>query len=393
MKLNEALKMARARYYPTAKDFVHSFNEALKKEDRSEFILAYPTYAAYEKGAREPRLDQLVEIVRHLNISLDDLLEYKPVTDDFEIRLQLEKLLLQDEKFLSGKHLWDESKYIGIRTLASGAMLIDKNECHRIIKAAEKYRQDSIEVQFKELLNHARQEHSEEYALNAASVIGRAAADSLGLDYDTFINELGQQQFTHPLLNTPLSALCFYYFTGVNPASDPQWTRQLIDAYEMLTQDGPAAYATNIKPGEKKALEQALFQYLPGQKNPESELVKTSRSKRSVSLPRLGFLEEYVAQISNLDYRKFTRKFTDRQALQNLKQLYLLLYDGMHSSVGTAINIAKYGRWTQDSYYKTFYDVATPKGRKHFDMLRKLSKEQDHHKPASKKAKEKEWER
>lgn len=93
MKLSEALKMARARYYPTAKDFVHSFNEALKKEGRSEFTIAYPTYAAYEKGAREPRLDQLVEITRHLNVSLDNLLATKPAADDFEIKLQLEKLL------------------------------------------------------------------------------------------------------------------------------------------------------------------------------------------------------------------------------------------------------------------------------------------------------------
>ena len=376
MKLSEALKMARARYYPTAKDFVHSFNEALKKEGRSEFTIAYPTYAAYEKGAREPRLDQLVEITRHLNVSLDNLLATKPAADDFEIKLQLEKLLLQDEKFLSGQHLWDESKYIGIRTLAGGAMLIDKNECHRILKAAEKYRQDSIEVQFKELLNHARQEHSEEYALNAVSVIGRAAADGLGLNYDTFVNELEQQQFTHPLLNTPLNALCFYYFTGVNPAAAPHWSRRLVDAYEALTQSGPAAYA-NIESGEKETLEQILFQYLPGKKNNRSGDAKTAGKNISATLPRLGFLEEYIAQISNLDYRKFIRKFSDQQALQNLKQLYLLLYDGMHSNVGSALNTAKYGCWDEDSYYETFYDVATPKGRKHFDMLRKTGKAKD----------------
>ena len=388
VKLNEALKKARARYYPTAKDFVLSFNETLKKENRSEYTIAYPTYAAYEKGAREPRLDQLVEIARHLNVSLDDLLEYTPAADDFEIKLQLEKLFLQDEKFLSGKHLWDESKYIGIRTLAGGAMLIDKNECRRILKAAEKYRQDSIEVQFKELLNHARQEHSEEYALNAVSVIGRAAAEGLGLDYDAFVNELGQLQFTHPLLNTPLNALCFYYFTGINPAANPHWTSQVIDAFETVTQTGTAALA-QISVTHKKALEQALFQYLPGQKIPCSDKARTA----SASLPRLGFLEEYIAQINNLDYRKFIRKFNDHQALQNLKQLYLMFYDGMHSKISIAVQISKYSRWNQDSYYETFYDVATPKGRKHFDMLRKLSREQTNPHPAAKRAREKGRER
>lgn len=372
MKLSEALKTARVRYYPTAKDFVHSFNEALKKEGRNDFAIAYPTYAAYEKGTREPRLDQLVEIARHLNVSLDNLLEYKPVTDDFEIKLQLEKLLLQDEKFMSGQHLWDEGKYIGIRTLAGGAILIDKNECRRILKAAEKYRQDSIEVQFKEILNHARQEHSEEYALNATSVIGRAAADGMGLNYYYFINELGQQQFTHPLLNTPLGALCFYYFTGVNPAEKPQWSRQLIDAYEALTQSGPEAY-TNVNPSEKKALKQALFQYLPGQK-PEQSTTKNNSRSASTALPRLGFLEEYIAQICNLNYRKFIHKFNDQQALQNLKQLYLLLYDSMHNNVSAAINTARYCCWDEDSYYDTFYDVATPKGRRHLDLLRKTGK-------------------
>ena len=77
MSFAEQLRKARSLKYVTATDFVQSINKEYQEAGQKDF-LSYSTYAAYENGKREPRLDQLAELARRLNVSLDTLLEVHP---------------------------------------------------------------------------------------------------------------------------------------------------------------------------------------------------------------------------------------------------------------------------------------------------------------------------
>ena len=363
MSFAEQLRKARSLKYVTATDFVQSINKEYQEAGQKDF-LSYSTYAAYENGKREPRLDQLAELARRLNVSLDTLLEVHPQEGDYDLRQYIKKLLISEECLLPEDAEYPDDKNFHIQTGIAKRMYIDKESCRKIVSASEKDMKDTIMMKLKELINERRNLLASEYTLPAASVIKQAAAYCLGVDYQDFTNKLTQSQLLPYFLDSPLYALCFYYFTGMNPAETPAKVKTFFDYYEELLECGPHVQPFPGDKNEEAAFYFALWEYRPDQKNklhPEAPL-----------RPRLRFLEEYTAIINDLDYQKLIKKFDDNIIFDELKEIFLLMF----TNLGSFFELQSEPD-DEDSYRNKFYDVSTSEGRKNFDFIHQIEQEGD----------------
>lgn len=103
------------------KENLRKYREALginAKDFASQIGVAYTTYANYENVGSEPKYETLIKIAAALNVSLDDLLDYRPNKLQYWIRfLAREDLDIETDKnnvLFSVYTGNEESSYIAI---------------------------------------------------------------------------------------------------------------------------------------------------------------------------------------------------------------------------------------------------------------------------------------
>lgn len=225
---NLAKRLIEARQrqgFATAKEFYQHL-EVLFKLQNKDVPFSYPAYASYENGNRQPRLDILVILARTLETSIDVLLDFYDNDYLLHFLTTLGFSCLKAKDFI---YIETENKdYITIR---SEVLL-------HLIALADKDHKEYIRQRLQDFLASLIRQVSGAYLAEATNLIGKAMATLLNADYEKLCTDLLHcpRSLNIILENDPITALAFYYYTGIHPTEDIKRANELAD-YLMCCYD------------------------------------------------------------------------------------------------------------------------------------------------------------
>lgn len=350
MSFGVRLRVARKDKYASAMDFKNEVNKELavvreklhKDPDDNEYKdLAYTTYIAYEIGNREPRYALLVRMAKLLDVSTDYLLGVEDERGKFTDMVWEDFLQCRGDI----KDSWETPKNIYLIMKDNGMLTLKKNVCYKIMTEMMMRPEEEILAKLNEQVDAAREKQLMGKASQLAQCLARLAAADLGVDYPAFGRGFTKLLWSRePLCLTNLDGLCFYYFTGINPAAGVMEEGQAINIWLGYQNRRPVTRDRNKKirlETVQAELKRIMHQYEP--------------------VKRLAYLEEYVALRSGLDYDKYVAKYAEKiEGFRNLQHLFLdsMCTDAeqplrtLGSCSAQYIDVAAKGR---EEYFKDLY--------------------------------------
>lgn len=279
--LGQRLIEARQRQgFATAKEFYQHI-EGLFELQNKNMPFTYTTYVAYENGNRQPRLDILVILARALETSVDVLLDF--YNEDYLLY------------FLTtlGFTCLKARNFIYIETENKDYMAIKTDVLLRLIALADQDHKRYIRQRLQDYLASITRQISNAYLAEATDLIGKAMATLLDVDYEILRKGLPQCPPTLKLIlnNDPITALAFYYYTGVHPIQNSTLANDIagyfIDWYGYDFSPEELTDENFHHPLEDKYPDawQQIWQYQPAH--------------------RIDYIDEYMAQRLQIDSTNF----------------------------------------------------------------------------------------
>lgn len=186
---------------------------------KEPIAITYATYAAYENGTRQPKLEVLAQLARFLTVSLDVLLNL------YNENYILTFLHTHNYKaFAHGAHIMihcNGNKILGIR----------KDIFLRHLQKGQIQWSQFIEHHINTLLHRTFKTYSEQTIHTGDRLIASAMALLLDIDFTEFEAqyEKSKQELSRSMIDNVTNALIFYYLTHTNPMEQPNMVRQLFN--------------------------------------------------------------------------------------------------------------------------------------------------------------------
>lgn len=328
MSFNSRLREVRKSKFKEAKEFVAKINESLAMDrehygDSEEYKkLAYTTYAAYEVGNREPRYALLVRMAKLLNVSTDYLLEKDTEGESKELHEAIIKNMGNLDTWM-----WNDEDKVYIRKEDNTLVILDTNACKDIIKQADAFRIQKIDEGLKQLL--AGQPAAGGETETIKENIAKLAAADLVVDYEDFGKRFAAcKKMLKGYIPSCMDALCFYYFTGVNPVLNPEEAHDLLWCYRYVYCEGLEEEKDHKKLAT--AWKRIINTYVP--------------------VKRLLYLEAYAASRNSIDYSKYAAKFNKGDSgFRNMQEPF---FDSIYEQGGY--------RTLLEGPQEKYIDVVTP---------------------------------
>lgn len=211
------------RGFDTARSFyeyIANYYQAAKRP----CPITYATYAAYENGTRQPKLEIVAQLARFLNVSLDVLLHM--YDEDYVLTLLHN---LNYKAYAHEAHIiihFDSHKLIGIR----------KDLFLKYLHQGQLGWSQYMEHHIHALLQASLKKYSEQNLVLGDRLVASAMAVLLHIDFKQFEAqyEKHRQALRHAMIDNITNALIFYYLTNTNPLENIELVSQfltLVDEY------------------------------------------------------------------------------------------------------------------------------------------------------------------
>ena len=316
MNFAEQLKTLRVHNpaFKTAKSFVDTLNKLLIEDGHDRETIAYNTYSTYEKGQREPRYLVLTYMAKLLDVSTDTLLGVQVEPEQADVW----KLLLDHlQPGEAPRYKTPEQDLIVASTSGKLYRVTGKDWQTLVQQADEDWQQelDQINQRRQQKLDRSidrlLQQQRDKLKFKPDSDLGQILLWSISLSLKDFSLKQFREKFKPEQLAINnngercnlFTALCFVYFTGLNPIKKDSRTQDFLNAYDLSHYDLCLPDSLNTK-DFLDLYQRTLYLYIPKIRCPG--------------------LEAYVAYLLDLDYDKFREKFQDfKEQFLRLRVLFL----------------------------------------------------------------------
>jgi transcriptional regulator with XRE-family HTH domain len=302
MEFADRLKAIRKKKFPKENAFVDALNLLLAEHHLKG--IKYNTYSTYEKGRREPRLAIVKYMAQALDTSTDNLLGKQTVGEHNELSQLVETAAL--EMGDSPRSNTDATSKI-IASKLGHLYEVKFDSLNKIVQAANKLREEAIIKSVQKLL----QKKSEKLEFDEDTPLGQVllwqASITLNIgNFEKFKANIKHEQYSYFDFDGRLNlatALCYAYFTGINPTLKSSNAKDFTEYYMYRRSQLPVPEALDTDELKSQS-HQILHEYMPK--------------------PRIQILEGYVTYVNNIDYMAFRKKFpTDYERFHRLQALFL----------------------------------------------------------------------
>lgn len=308
MEFADRLKEMRKKKFPKEYKFVDELNLLLAEHHIKS--IKYNTYSTYEKGKREPRLEIIKYMAQVLDTSTDNLLGKLTVGEHNELSQLVETAALEIGD--SPRSNTDDGSKI-IASKLGHLYEVRFDSLNKIVQAANKLREKAIIESVKKLL----QKKSEKLEFDEDTPLGQVllwqASLTLNIgNFEKFKSNIKHEQYGYFDFDGRLNlatALCYAYFTGINPTQQSSNAKDFTEYYRYRRSQLPVPKDLDTDELRSQS-HQILYEYMPK--------------------PRIQILEGYVTYVNNIDYMAFRKKFPDNyecfHRLQAMFMDYLVNY-------------------------------------------------------------------